>query len=278
MQLDDLDQFYEARNAKKFLTSDNPHMMTLVRKIGQWLHVGPRDAVLDVGCSDGYILERLAKDRGYASAAGIDLSPATVALARHMLRELKNVTLAVGSAESLPFEDATFTKVIVNELIEHVPDDAKVFEEVSRVLRPGGLLFMSAPNSFDDMMPLFHGYCRRMDEIEGHLRRYTADDIASLGARAGLRLERIEYGGFIWGFVWYNTVVYNDGLKKLALKMITRPPSTAAQEKESDTLERPTFNGMAALPFAVLRALDVLDAPFKQSRKNMGFHALFRKI
>jgi ubiquinone/menaquinone biosynthesis C-methylase UbiE len=273
MQLDD---FYEARNAKKYLTSDNPHMMTLVRKIGRWLDVGPNDDVLDVGCSDGYILERLLKDRGMRSGAGIDISPATVALARHMLKDAGNMTFKTGSAEELPFPGESFTKVIVNELIEHVPNDARVFAEVSRVLRPGGLLFMSAPNSFDDMMPLFHGYCRRMDAIEGHLRRYTAREIEAMGSRTGLRLERVEYGGFIWGFVWYNTVVYNDGLKKLALKAITR--SAPPAQEESDELVRPQFNGLAALPFALLRAMDVLDAPFKQSPLNMGFHALFRKI
>jgi len=45
----------------------------------------------------------------------------------------------VGSAENLPFEDASFDVVIMEAVIEHVPDPYKAFTEVSRVLRPGGV-------------------------------------------------------------------------------------------------------------------------------------------
>lgn len=45
-----------------------------------------------------------------------------------------------GSAEALPFADASFDVAIMDAVLEHVPDASKAFGEVARVLRPGGLL------------------------------------------------------------------------------------------------------------------------------------------
>jgi ubiquinone/menaquinone biosynthesis C-methylase UbiE len=49
-----------------------------------------------------------------------------------------HVTIVEGSAEELPFEDASFDVVISNGVIDLIPDKDAVFAEITRVLRPGG--------------------------------------------------------------------------------------------------------------------------------------------
>jgi SAM-dependent methyltransferase len=52
-------------------------------------------------------------------------------------------TDVIAPAESLPFDDATFDCLLCTQLLEHSPDPAAVCSEASRVLRPGGVAFIS---------------------------------------------------------------------------------------------------------------------------------------
>jgi SAM-dependent methyltransferase len=51
-----------------------------------------------------------------------------------------------GTAFALPFADASFDAVICSEVLEHVPDDLAIFQELTRVLRPGGTLILGTPD------------------------------------------------------------------------------------------------------------------------------------
>jgi len=51
-------------------------------------------------------------------------------------------------AQHLSFLESSFDVVICRELIEHVPDEQKVYEEIKRVLVPGGLLLITTPNAY----------------------------------------------------------------------------------------------------------------------------------
>ncbi|MFA7521107.1 class I SAM-dependent methyltransferase [Shewanella sp.] len=51
-------------------------------------------------------------------------------------------------AQSIPFMPDTFDVVICRELIEHVPDEQKVFNEIHRVLKTGGYLLLTTPNAY----------------------------------------------------------------------------------------------------------------------------------
>lgn len=50
-----------------------------------------------------------------------------------------------GSGYELPFEDSSFDCVIISEVLEHLHEDDRAIDEISRVLRPGGLLALSVP-------------------------------------------------------------------------------------------------------------------------------------
>lgn len=100
--------------------------------------------VLDCGMGPGRLLLELAR-RGW-TVAGIDVSAEMVALARARLPE-KTDQLLQGSVESLPFPAASFDAAVATGVLEYVEDVPRALAEVARVLRPGGLFVVGAPNT-----------------------------------------------------------------------------------------------------------------------------------
>jgi ubiquinone/menaquinone biosynthesis C-methylase UbiE len=75
-------------------------------------------------------------------AIGVDMTPSMLEVARASAHQmgLANVELHEALIEALPLEDASVDVVISNGVIDLVPDKDAVFDEIDRVLRPGGRL------------------------------------------------------------------------------------------------------------------------------------------
>jgi SAM-dependent methyltransferase len=110
-----------------------------------WL-LGPLEpgaTVLDLGCGAGTDLLIAAQMVGAEGRAiGIDMTPAMLDRARNSAAamELQNVELHEGLIETLPLADAAVDAVISNGVIDLIVDKDTVFDEIDRVLRPGGRL------------------------------------------------------------------------------------------------------------------------------------------
>jgi arsenite methyltransferase len=105
--------------------------------------VEPGSVVLDLGCGAGTDLLIAAQMTGPAGRAiGVDMTSSMLSVARASAREmgLGNVELHEGLIEALPLEDASVDVVISNGVIDLVPDKDAVFDEIDRILRPGGRL------------------------------------------------------------------------------------------------------------------------------------------
>ena len=110
-----------------------------------WLlgDVEPGAVVLDLGCGAGTDLLIAAQEAGPAGRAiGIDMTPAMLerAAAGAQQMGLTNVELHESLIEALPLDDDSVDVVISNGVIDLVPDKDAVFDEIDRVLRPGGRL------------------------------------------------------------------------------------------------------------------------------------------
>ncbi|MFY9493284.1 MAG: methyltransferase domain-containing protein [Minisyncoccia bacterium] len=99
---------------------------------------------LDVGCGGGRYLVALAR-LGVKKVVGIDVSKPAVDLSNQRLKErvISNALAQEGSVLDLPFPDAGFDYVISSGVIHHTPDPLKAFNELVRVLNPGGKMFLS---------------------------------------------------------------------------------------------------------------------------------------
>jgi len=90
-----------------------------------------------------------------------------------------------GDATAMPFGDGAFDRVIAAEVLEHVPGDQRALCEISRVLRPGGLLALTVPAWFPERV------CWRLSDDYhnipgGHVRIYTRHELEAKLRRAGL--------------------------------------------------------------------------------------------
>jgi 2-polyprenyl-6-hydroxyphenyl methylase/3-demethylubiquinone-9 3-methyltransferase len=106
----------------------------------------PNSRVLDVGCGGGILSEALA--RAGAIVMGIDLSEASLQVARQHAQErgLK-ITYQHKSLEEVANKEwENFDVVTCMEMLEHVPDPARIVQACARVLKPGGHFFCSTIN------------------------------------------------------------------------------------------------------------------------------------
>jgi SAM-dependent methyltransferase len=98
---------------------------------------------LDLGCADGgYVAELI--EQGASEVIGVDSAQERIAKA--VARGLVNASFQVAVGENLPFPDAHFDGVFMNEVFEHVADEKATLHEVARVLAQGGRLVLISPN------------------------------------------------------------------------------------------------------------------------------------
>jgi demethylmenaquinone methyltransferase/2-methoxy-6-polyprenyl-1,4-benzoquinol methylase len=184
--------------------------------------VGPQDTVLDVATGTGAVARELL-ERRHCAVVGLDQSPEMLAEARRRLPQ--TVKLVEGSAERLPFPDASFDALTFTYLLRYVPDPPATLRELARVVRPGGIiagLEFALPHG--PWRPLWELYVRVGLPVAGRMispgwaqvggflgpsirefyRRYPEERLLEVWRAAGIanvQSRRLSLGGGIvtWG-------------------------------------------------------------------------------
>lgn len=107
------------------------------------LQIEKDDAILDLGSGPGYFANASIGQKSSTFCLDISL--------RNLLsikaREDSTLSLINAEAEKLPFNNESFGKVLCSEVLEHIKADKAALKEISRILKPGGILVMSVPCS-----------------------------------------------------------------------------------------------------------------------------------
>jgi len=150
--------------------------------------------VLEVGVGMG--ADYLEWLKAGAHAIGVDLSPASLDLARRRCQLAGyRPDLRIADAEHLPFPDGSFDIVYSYGVMHHSPDTALCVKEACRVLKPGGrarIMLYHHPSLTGTMLWLRYGLLRGKS-----LRRAVYDHLESPGTKTFTRAEvRSMMGGF----------------------------------------------------------------------------------
>lgn len=109
-----------------------------------WLDgIGRQAAILDYGCGYGRITKEL-EQLGFADLTGVDTSPAMIERAQHLYPALHFATL--DTPPTLPSPHASFDAVLLFAVLTCIPADEaqrRLITELDRLLKPGGILYVS---------------------------------------------------------------------------------------------------------------------------------------
>jgi 2-polyprenyl-3-methyl-5-hydroxy-6-metoxy-1,4-benzoquinol methylase len=155
--------------------------------------------VLEIGCGRGGFscwLARQPQRTAPREIVAADFSSTAVQMGEQYARSegLSSITWEVADIEAIGHPESAFDTVISCETIEHVPDPRRAVAELSRVLKPGGRLFLTTPNYLGSMglYRLYLRVCGRVFSEEGQpINNLTLLPLTRSWVRqAGLRIVR----------------------------------------------------------------------------------------
>jgi SAM-dependent methyltransferase len=162
--------------------------------------IGRKGRILDIGAGRGELLS-VAKEEGWEP---IGIEPSTPFA--EYAKSHAGVEILQTPIEQCSFPSASFDAVILSAVLEHLYNPDETIAEISRVLRPGGALFVDVPNE----MGLYFRIGNLYQKIRGrdwcinlsptfepfHVFGFTARSLRLIFAKHGLKIVRIRfYGG-----------------------------------------------------------------------------------
>jgi len=145
-------------------------LRALVRRLGL-----RKALILDAGCGTGFAGKELA-----AAGKVVSLDATEAAFGPDF-----EGTSCISTIEKTPFPDGAFDLIVAMDLIEHLEDDQPALQEMNRICKPGGFLFVT--------VPAFQSLFSSHDKALGHYRRYSAAGLARSVRAGGFKVEKLSY-------------------------------------------------------------------------------------
>jgi len=149
--------------------------------MGQILPKRPDFRLLDIGCGAGNMIYHLSH-YGQVKGLEIDQRPVNKARERGYDVDLFDAT------QRMPFDDNTFDAITALDVIEHNEDDLAILADSYRILKPGGHMIIT--------VPAFMWLWTHNDDLNAHIRRYTAAELKQKLSQTGFVTRRVTYNNF----------------------------------------------------------------------------------
>jgi SAM-dependent methyltransferase len=146
-----------------------------------------RGRLLDVGSGFGYML-KLAREDGY-DAVGIEASSAAARLSKAAFK----VEPIVGFFPEHKFEPCSFDAVVMNHVLEHMPDPFGAMVEAERILKPGGIVAVMFPNYASVMRWLMKDRWPGLQPSQ-HIWQLSSASVRMMMGTAGLEVSTPHAG------------------------------------------------------------------------------------
>lgn len=154
----------------------------------------PDTVALDIGCGGGANVKRILDRCPQGKAAGIDISQESVRKSRQVNRDTlgKRCAIKLGSAEEIPYPEGKFDVVTAFETIYFWPDLPRAFQEVKRVLKPGGTFLVVCEMSDPDTV---------WTKVVRELTVYSPEALEGFFAEAGFQEIQVARTKKVWACV-----------------------------------------------------------------------------
>lgn len=133
---------------KRKLSLGDPWYQLILRMMQSNISVDlHKNTFLEVGCGKGGFCIAMAEK--CKNVVGLDLSASSIRKAKDLARRARsdqNLDFVIGDAQVLPFKDESGFVTVCSETLEHIPDFTEAFQELVRITRKSGYLFVTVPN------------------------------------------------------------------------------------------------------------------------------------
>jgi SAM-dependent methyltransferase len=143
--------------------------------------------ILDVGCGDGRLLS-IFKRRGW-DVFGVEISPTRFHIAK---RELNLKTVFNCTVVEAGFESNYFDAVVLNHVFEHLLDPERELEEIKRILKPFGFVYITVPNIDSHQFWFTKENWYHLD-IPRHIYHYRVRTATKFLEKCGFKPEKISF-------------------------------------------------------------------------------------
>jgi len=196
---EDLDNRYDEEYFQYEQKNDQIFFHLMLKGLND-IHIspgGPDSAAgkrfLDIGCATGLLVEHF-QNRGWESR-GVELcGPAA-----EFGSKARNIDIYSGTVEQADYESESFDIVHCSHLIEHLNNPGSFMEEVSRILKPGGLFICTTPNVSGLQARLFGEKWR--SSIADHMFLFSTSTLKKLMKNKGFSIVKVKtWGGLGLGY------------------------------------------------------------------------------
>jgi 2-polyprenyl-3-methyl-5-hydroxy-6-metoxy-1,4-benzoquinol methylase len=161
-----------------------------------------RGNLLEIGSGYGYLLSAFERDGWSVKGVDPDYFACDVA------RENNKVDVFSGILQDMDLPEESMDVVIMNHVIEHIPDPLALISDIRKILRPGGVLVMETP-CYDTLMFKLLGRRERSLSCDGHIYFFTTASLKALSEAAGFRQLKTSRVG---RSLTFNRLAYNLGV------------------------------------------------------------------
>jgi ubiquinone/menaquinone biosynthesis C-methylase UbiE len=166
----------------------------LCEKVWSLGNIKEKDCVLDVGCGFGGTISSLNDSFNSLNMVGLNIDQRQIDRARKNVKAKKEniIKFVKGSASQLPFEENSFDVILAVECIFHFPDRNDFFDEVQRVLRPGGYFALSDFIISYELPPMWFFSKGPRIPFYGNIQLCNIERYETLAEGSGFGIEEIQ--------------------------------------------------------------------------------------